>query len=92
MAPEFTSGLVSPSAAISTAITESNGSPVAFTPSRSRTTRCPSASHTRANRNGLTTLWIVNGWVLSPMPPARPRTPTIAIPKRSGEASASAGM
>ncbi len=92
IAPGFTSGLVRPSAASSTAITESKGSPVAFTPRRSRTSRCPSASQTSANWNGLTTLWIVNGCSLSPAAAPSPPTPTTAMPKRSGEACARAGM
>ena len=92
MAPELTIGLVSPSVASSTAITESKGRPVAFTPRRWRTSRCPSASQTSANRNGLATLWIVNGCAESPTPATWPCTPAIATPKRSGLACASAGM
>ena len=91
-APELTRGLVSPSAASSTAITESNGSPVAFTPSRSRASRCPSASQTSAKMNGLTTLWMVKRWALSPTEKTRPRTPRSRCRRDPATPAAKAGM
>jgi hypothetical protein len=66
MAPAFTIGLDRPSGLRSTAATESNASPVAFTPSVCLTCSSPSASLTRAKTNGLATLMIVNSCPVSP--------------------------
>ena len=80
MAPAFTIGLVSPSAVRSTAITELKGSPVLLTPSFSRAASSPIAWQTRANMKGLETLWMVNGWSLSPTSKSSPRVPATQMP------------
>ena len=66
MAPAFTIGFDRPSALRSTAATESNGNPVAFTPSFCLASSSPSTSQTRAKTNGLATLMIVNSCPVSP--------------------------
>jgi len=66
MAPALTIGLDRPSALRSTTASESNGSPVAFTPSFCRTGSSPSTSQTRAKTNGLATLMMANSWPVSP--------------------------
>jgi hypothetical protein len=66
IAPAFTIGLVRPSRLRSTAASELNGSPVAFTPSRRLAASAPSAWQIRANTNGLATLMMVNRWSASP--------------------------
>ena len=60
IAPAFTIGLVLPSWLRSTAASELNGSPVAFTPSCCLAASGPSAWQTRAKTNGLATLMMVN--------------------------------
>ena len=55
-------GLDRPSALCSTAASESNASPVGFTPSFRLTCSVPRSSHTRAKTNGLATLMIVNSY------------------------------
>ena len=91
IAPGLTIGLVRPSELRSTADSALNGSPVAFTPIRSRTSSGPSAAQARANTNGLATLMIEKGTVLSPAEWVAPVTPVTAMPKRSGSAVRSAG-
>ena len=66
MAPAFTIGFDLPSALRSTEASESNASPVAFTPSFCLASSTPSISHTRAKTNGLATLMIVNSCPASP--------------------------
>jgi len=66
MAPAFTIGFDRPSALRSTAATESNGNPVAFTPSFCLASSSPRASQTRAKTNGLATLMMVNSCPVSP--------------------------
>jgi hypothetical protein len=66
MAPAFTIGFDRPSALRSTGASESNGSPVAFTPSFCLTSSAPSASHASAKTNGLATLMIANSCPASP--------------------------
>ena len=66
IAPALTIGLVRPSSVRSTADSELNGSPVAFTPTRLRISSGPSCAHTSANTNGFDTLMIVNSWSASP--------------------------
>ncbi len=66
IAPELTIGFVSPPGARSTASTELKASPVAFTPTRARSSSGPRSSHTSANTNGLETLMMVNSWSASP--------------------------
>ena len=92
IAPALTSGFIVRSALSSTAISELNGKPVLLTPRRSRASSYPSVSQTRANTNGLETLWIENRASTSPISNDRPHGPTTAIPNRSGDASASTGM
>ena len=92
IAPALTSGFIVRSALSSTAISELNGKPVLLTPRRSRASSYPSVSQTRANTNGLETLWIENRAATSPISNDRPQGPTTAIPNRSGDASASTGM
>ncbi len=60
IAPELTIGFVRRSAFNSIAMTELNGSPVAFTPSCSRACSAPMSWHTIAKTNGLDTLMIAN--------------------------------
>ena len=83
--------MVRPSALRSTASTELNASPVAFTPIRSRTAAAPSRSHTSANTNGFEMLMIVNSRSASPTAYARPSVLTTQMPKRSAGTRASAG-
>ena len=64
IAPAFTIGLVRPGPR-STAASELKASPVAFTPTRRRSSG-PRAWQTRANTNGLATLMIANPWSASP--------------------------
>ena len=78
IAPALTSGFMVRSALSSTAISELNGKPVQFTPRLCRAASYPSWSHTRANTNGLETLWIENLVSTSPISNDRPRTPTTA--------------
>jgi hypothetical protein len=92
MAPAFTIGFMVRLSFSSTAITESNGRPVAFTPSLRRATPAPTASHTSAKVNAFEMLWIENGWSTSPTPSTAPRAPTTQMPNHSGFARASAGM
>ena len=92
IAPALTIGFIVRSVFSSIAITELNGRPVLFTPSFRRASSWPIASHTRANTNGLDTLWIENGWVESPVASRRPSALTMQAPKRSGGTRASAGM
>ena len=67
MAPALTMGLVRPSAWRSMPAKELKPRPVAFMPILALTARGPSRSHTRANRNGLETLMMVNSVVVSPV-------------------------
>ena len=92
IAPALAIGLVTRRSFSSTAITELNGMPVLFTPSFSRATSAPSASHTRAKTNGLETLWMENGAVASPAVTSSPDVATMHAPNRFGSAAASAGM
>ena len=68
IAPALTIGLVRPSALCSTAATELNGRPVAFTPMRSRASSTPADSQTSAKTNGFATLMIVKPASTSPTP------------------------
>ena len=91
IAPELTIGFVRPPWCCSTAVSELNAKPVAFTPTLRRISSAPSAAHTSANTNGFATLMIVNSAPASPTPWTPPRAPTTQIPKSSGGACASAG-
>jgi len=91
MAPAFTIGFDRPSALRSTKTSESNASPVAFTPSFCLTCSAPSSSHTRAKTNGLATLMIVNSYPVSPAPKVPPPMPATQMPNRSPGTRASAG-
>ena len=76
MAPAFTSGFMVRLSLSSTAMTESNGRPVAFVAEQlAGRVRRRSASHTSANTNGLDTLWMENGMVASPTEIVWPATP-----------------
>lgn len=90
-APALTIGLVRPSGLASTAVSESNGRPVALTPTSRRAASAPETSHSSANVNGLTTLITGNGTSASPAAADTPDVLTTARPKRSGSAAASAG-
>ncbi|MFY9931942.1 MAG: hypothetical protein WAK82_28445 [Streptosporangiaceae bacterium] len=91
MAPALTIGFDRPSALRSTKASESNASPVAFTPSWRRTCSAPSVSHTRAKTKGLATLMIVNSCPVSPARQMLPLMPTTQMPNRSAGTRASAG-
>ena len=66
IAPALTIGFVRPSALRSTAASELNGMPVAFTPTGVCSSSGPSRSQASANTNGFETLMIVNSWSASP--------------------------
>ncbi len=92
MAPALTIGFIVRSSLSSMAMTELNGIPVLLTPRRSRAASWPMAWHTRANTNGLDTLWMENSASASPTAWIPPPMPTMQAPNRSGDASARAGM
>ena len=92
MAPAFTIGFIVRLSLSSMAMTESNASPVAFTPSSSAARWGPMAWHTSANTKGLDTLWMEKGMAASPTATVWPATPTMHAPKRSRGAAARAGM
>ena len=92
IAPAFTIGFMVRRALSSTAITESNGSPVLFTPSRSRAASWPMAWQTSAKTNGFDTLWMEKLCSASPSERTWPRTLATQMPNRSGDAFANAGM
>ena len=92
IAPGLTIGFVRPSSVRSTASSELNGSPVAFTPTRSRTRSGPRASQTSAKTNGLETLMIVNSTSASPTSNTSPLVLTTEMANASAEAFASAGI
>ena len=91
MAPGLTIGLVRPSGVRSIAVTALNGSPVAFTPSRSRAPVAPITSQTSAKTKGFDTLMIAKAWSASPTAWTAPSVPTTQMPKRSAGTRASAG-
>ncbi len=91
IAPALTIGFVRPAGSRSTAYAELNARPVAFTPTRRRTSATPTASPMSAKTNGFETLITVNGVCASPATARSPVTETTASPKASGSASASAG-
>jgi hypothetical protein len=92
IAPALTMGFRVRSSLSSIAITELNGRPVLFTPSFSWARSCPITSQTRANTNGLDTLWIENSTWASPTENSVPPTPATQAPNPSAGAAASAGM
>ena len=91
IAPEFTIGFVRPSLLRSTDAIESNGRPVAFIPTSSRTRANPRLSIISARVNGLATLMSENGWSASPAACTAPLVPTTHTPQRSAGTRASAG-
>jgi hypothetical protein len=91
IAPAFTIGFDRPSALRSAKDSESNASPVAFTPSFCLTRSAPSTSYTSAKTNGLATLMIVNSCPLSPARYMLPLVPATQMPNRCPGTRASAG-
>jgi hypothetical protein len=91
IAPAFTIGLVRPPSPRSTAASELKASPVAFTPTRRRTSSGPSAWQTRANTNGLATLMTANSYLASPAAWTLPLVPAAQIPNSPAGTAASAG-
>jgi hypothetical protein len=91
IAPAFTIGLVRPPSPRSTAASELKASPVAFTPTRRRTSSGPRAWQTRANTNGLATLMIANPYPASPAAWTLPLVPAAQIPNSPAGTAASAG-
>ena len=92
IAPALTNGFIVRSPFSSTAISELKGKPVLLTPSWRRASSYPIASHTRANTNGLETLWIENVVSTSPISKDLPRAPTTRDAEQSGDALARTGM
>jgi hypothetical protein len=86
----LTIGFVRPSVR-STASSESNARPVAFAPTRTRSSTAPTTWATRANTNGFATLMIVNSTSASPTAKTSPLVPVTQTPNSSGETRASAG-
>ena len=92
IAPAFTIGFIVRSGFRSIAMTESNGSPVAFTPIFARASAAPIAWHTSANTNGFETLWMLNSWPASPAACHEPSMSATQMPNSPRGARPSAGM
>lgn len=92
IAPAFTIGFIGLPSLSSMAITELNGRPVLFTPTRWCTSSWPISSATRANTKAFEIDWIENGTSASPMLCSSPSTSARASPNSSGSTCASTGM